>query len=356
MASRWSANGGSYSAPLVYAPHLEGYAYTEGPPFQLTAPYYAPPYPHYTSPQPPLSPRPSQPKHAFSSPHGHRGPYLRVGRHCPQQSCDEVSCMSQDFYGDITSSQDATANDEDMESDEQAVQGVKASFRRRNPDSKPERILRSLIRPKSTDAEYELDDDALSSIFSAVNAIFFNGRLTSRVNWTWSKPSDPEYNREIVGHTSFRKANHGGYETLITLSFPILTSPKYNRRLLISAFIHELIHCYLFVCCGLEARNCGGHTPGFHQIAKIIDNWAGPGMLHLCDMEADLEHFRVGSHAWTNQQRSPSPAHYHNRHKAEYGPSYRYPATVVSHSGSAYWEQPSCSGRWDYPVAPVARA
>ncbi|CRK37782.1 hypothetical protein BN1708_007517 [Verticillium longisporum] len=98
----------------------------------------------------------------------------------------------------------------------------------------------------------------------------------------------------------------GGFETLIVLSHPILKNRKYNRRLLISTFLHELIHSYLFVCCGFKARRCGGHTTGFKRIAALIDEWAGPDTLHLKDMEADLDHFKE-EEKWdelSNQQSS----------------------------------------------------
>lgn len=76
------------------------------------------------------------------------------------------------------------------------------------------------------------------------------------------------------------------------LSSPILKDTQYNRRLLISTFLHEMIHSFLFVACGLKARECGGHTEGFRQIAEIIDDWVGREILCLSDMEADLERFR----------------------------------------------------------------
>lgn len=180
-----------------------------------------------------------------------------------------------------------------------------------------ERILRALIHPKPHAAkgtEFPLDNDALESIFSAADEIFFQGRLSRRVHWEWSSfDSSPASttNEEgmdgpashsiskggdgIIGTTALRRASppsRGGYETLIVLSSPILMDTGYNRRLLISTFLHELIHSYLFICCGFKARHCGGHTEGFKEIAAMIDGWAGRGTLRLCDMEADLEHFR----------------------------------------------------------------
>ncbi|KFA78475.1 hypothetical protein S40288_06915 [Stachybotrys chartarum IBT 40288] len=168
-----------------------------------------------------------------------------------------------------------------------------ASFRRRYPDSKHGRILKALINPKSREADFPLDNDALRSIFIAANEIFFANRLAQRVTWDWSHATSAQYESHIVGTTALRRcARLGGYETLIVLSSPILKDTQYNRRLLISTFLHEMIHSFLFVVCGVKARLCGGHTEGFRQIAEIIDNWVGADYLHLRSMEADLERFK----------------------------------------------------------------
>ena len=204
--------------------------------------------------------------------------------------------------------------------DREAAQRVRdhlATFRRRNPDSKHERILRSIINPRprrhhrhhhrhqhqhrphpdDDQDEYPLDNEALESIFSATNEIFFNGRLSQRVAWDWSHTSSARYDSRVIGTTALRRAaaSTRGFETLIVLSATILRDAKYSRRLLISTFLHELIHCYLFICCGFRARCCGGHTDGFKDIAVVIDEWVGEGGgLYLSRVEADLELFRVG--------------------------------------------------------------
>ncbi|UNI23576.1 hypothetical protein JDV02_009388 [Purpureocillium takamizusanense] len=181
-------------------------------------------------------------------------------------------------------------------SDHSAAQLVRshiASFRRRFPDSQHERILRALISPRTRGTDWPLDNDALRSIFSAANELFFASRLTRRVTWDWSHPDWGQYESHIVGTTAVRPcARLGGWETLIVLSSPILRDTKYNRRLLISTFLHEMIHSFMFVMCGLKAREAGGHTYGFRQIAAIIDEWAGREYLRMSDMEADLERFR----------------------------------------------------------------
>jgi hypothetical protein len=213
-----------------------------------------------------------------------------VDSRCMERTASGIS-VSSDVSFPTTSSFD----DSDRMNDDEAATQVTdhmAQFRRRSPDSRHERILRALIQPRSREAEFSIDNAALESIFYAANEIFFANELSKRVTWDWSHESSPQYDSHIIGTTALRRCKLGGYETLIVLSQPILKDRKYNRRLLISTFLHEMIHSYLFVTCGFKARHCGGHTQGFKQIAGLIDNWAGPDTLHLRDMEADLDHFR----------------------------------------------------------------
>ncbi|KAI1375358.1 hypothetical protein F4677DRAFT_135514 [Hypoxylon crocopeplum] len=185
--------------------------------------------------------------------------------------------------------QPAYAKDKDHDVAAQLVAADLADARRRSRLSQHERILRSLICPKSSEAEFDIDDEALQGIFYAANEIFFGGRLKGRVAWAWRDlPSC------LIGTTALRKSPlTAGYETLIFLSRRILRDKKYNRRLLISTFIHELIHSYLFVLCGFQSRECGGHTNGFRRIAELIDGWAGRDLLYLCNMEAELSDFET---------------------------------------------------------------
>lgn len=175
---------------------------------------------------------------------------------------------------------------EDLEA-AQHVENYISNFTRRSRNTRHERILRTLINPKNV-AEFPIDNAALESIFSAANEIFFNSRLSQRVTWDWSHESASQYQSQVIGTTAFRRSKLGGYETLIVLSKPILKSANFSRRLLISTFLHEIIHSYLFIVCGLKARREGGHTEGFRQIATMIDKWAGPEHLRLQEMEADL--------------------------------------------------------------------
>ncbi|KAF2963629.1 hypothetical protein GQX73_g9946 [Xylaria multiplex] len=162
--------------------------------------------------------------------------------------------------------------------------------RRRRRLSQHERILKSLISPKALSAEFEIDDKALQGIFYAANEIFFRGSLKGRVTWTWE-----DLPPNLIGTTAWRDAPDGhGYETLIFLSRQILKNKKYNRRLLISTFIHELIHSYLFVNCGYHPDDCGGHTSGFKRIANLINSWVGEeNLLQLHKMEAELSDFEI---------------------------------------------------------------
>ncbi|CAH0056683.1 unnamed protein product [Clonostachys solani] len=192
-------------------------------------------------------------------------------------------------------------------SDHDAAELVRAHVASYRHNTQSERILKSLINPRARGYEFPLDNDALRSIFSAANELFFANRLVRRVAWDWSHKSSSQYSHHVVGTTALRRSVElGGYETLIVLSSPILKDTKYNRRLLISTFLHEMIHSFLFITCGLKAREDGGHTPGFHKIAQIIDNWVGKEYLRLSDMEADLEHFHVRGHC-QEQTRSQRP-------------------------------------------------
>lgn len=205
---------------------------------------------------------------------------------------------------------------DDLEAARQVRKHI-ASYRRHFPDSQPERILKALISPKSRGADFPLDNDALRSIFSAANELFFVSRLTRRVTWDWSHSEAAQYDNHIVGTTAVRRsARLGGWETLIVLSSPILRDTKYNRRLLISTFLHEMIHSFMFVTCGLKAKKGGGHTEGFREIAGIIDDWAGCECLRMRDMEADLDRWRGDN--FHDEVDDGGREHYgHHQHRAD---------------------------------------
>ncbi|KAK3309675.1 uncharacterized protein B0T15DRAFT_11460 [Chaetomium strumarium] len=258
-------------------------------------------------------PRPHHVPHRYPSPLPHLPSPEPAGGAAPAM---ERTASGHSILPDPTERCASTELLEDHEA-AQRVRDHLASFRRRNPDSKHERILRSIINPRprrrrhhhqhhgsqplpadtAEEEDYPLDNDALESIFSAANEIFFNGRLSQRVTWDWSHSSSTRYDSRVIGTTALRRAaaSTRGFETLIVLSSTILRDPRFSRRLLISTFLHELIHSYLFICCGFRARWCGGHTPGFREIAGVIDEWIGEGSgLFLSRVEADLELFRIG--------------------------------------------------------------
>ncbi|KAM3067584.1 hypothetical protein ACMFMG_000101 [Clarireedia jacksonii] len=143
-----------------------------------------------------------------------------------------------------------------------------------------------------------LTDDRIYSIISLTSVLFFHSSLLGRVRWSWSSPSQPRYSSELLGTTALRSASFGGFETLIVLSHPILKNPCYDRRLLLSTLLHELVHCYLFVKCGFAAKEMGGHTTGFHAIVEELGDWVecnggkSKGWLRLCGMRGNLEIFR----------------------------------------------------------------
>lgn len=179
--------------------------------------------------------------------------------------------------------------------DEEAARTVESHFHRLSPhDHQHELQLRDWIHrliKSPLQVEDKVLDKTLNKILELADAVFFGGKLSGRVRWRWSLPSQQRFKTELIGTTALREAAQGGYETLIMLSEPILKHPDYDRRLLLSAFLHELVHCYLFIQCGFTAKSHGGHTDGFHAIVGIIDKWAGSGYLRLCEMKANLNHF-----------------------------------------------------------------
>ncbi|KAH6853497.1 hypothetical protein B0I37DRAFT_348938 [Chaetomium sp. MPI-CAGE-AT-0009] len=289
------------------------------------------PHHRYPSPRPHVVPSPEPIHSRYPSPRPHVPSPEPIG--AVAAPAMERTASGHSIRPDATEGWALTELLEDREA-AQRVRDHLASFRRRNPDSKHERILRSIINPRpqrhphhsqrhshshshspyhppdsgnttttttgssssgDSDGEYPLDNEALESIFSAANEIFFNGRLSQRVAWDWSHASSARYDSRVIGTTALRRAaaHTRGFETLIVLSASILRDGGFSRRLLISTFLHELIHCYLFICCGFRARWEGGHTEGFRDIAAVIDEWVGEEAgLYLRRVEADLDLFR----------------------------------------------------------------
>ncbi|KAJ1327576.1 SprT-like domain-containing protein [Microdochium nivale] len=243
--------------------------------------------------------------------------------------------------GSISSTTNSASHGPDQDhnmSDEEAATVVElhvAENHKRNRHSKHERILKSLINPKARSADFEIDDEAIQGIFYAANEFFFCGRLKGRVTWEWAERSNSRFQANIIGTTALRKASEiGGYETLIILSSHFLRDRNYSRRLLISTFLHELVHSYLFICCGFKARASGGHTDGFVRIASLIDDWAGPDTLHLKNIEADLDDFLADSA--TYQHDRPLRTSYCSGHTCERPPSRDSVGSGRAHSDIAF--------------------
>ena len=180
--------------------------------------------------------------------------------------------------------------------DWEAAMQIERSFprARRRHNQLIGRILRGLINRRTC-----LTDESLEDLRVAADKVIFGGKLGDRVKWRWSYEHETQYERDLLGTTALREAPcNRGYETLIVLSKPLLRlDSQYNRDLLLSAFLHELIHCYLFIQCGLNHAKDDGHSDGFRRIARIINEWIlqanGHQRLHLCNMRANLDQFRI---------------------------------------------------------------
>ncbi|OBT44635.1 hypothetical protein VE00_04410 [Pseudogymnoascus sp. WSF 3629] len=173
--------------------------------------------------------------------------------------------------------------------DEEASRRVERCFKKRLNHVQG-RILRKLLN-----CELALEQESLDRIRFAADYVLFDGMLCGKVKWRWSKESEEGYENELLGSTTPQYSPETGIEARIVLSRPLLLSGRYSQDLVLSTFLHEMVHCYLFICCGDQAQKDGGHTPGFQQIVQLINGWTGNSRLHLCSMKADLDHFTVGS-------------------------------------------------------------
>ncbi len=174
---------------------------------------------------------------------------------------------------------------EDNVEDKEAANMVKQCLKRQ----KNTRWGRTLH--KRLNRELNVDVDALDSIFSAADTVFFSRRLRNKVEWRWSYDSEPGYDSDFVGTTTPRYSGTSGIDAVVVLSRPFLLSGKYSSNLLLSTFLHELVHCYIFICCGGWTQDNGGHTPGFKNIVRLIHCWSGNSELQLCNMRANLVEF-----------------------------------------------------------------
>lgn len=205
------------------------------------------------------------------------------------------------------------------------------------------RILRDLINRRTC-----LTDESLENLRVAADKVIFDGKLGDRVKWRWSFEHETQYEKDLLGTTALRAApGNRGYETLIVLSTPLLRlDSQYNRDLLLSAFFHELIHCYLFIQCGLHHAKDDGHTAGFRKIAGIINEWIlqanGHQRLHLCNMRANLDQFRIRRRPqWGG--RSPCST-YERRTSGSKSPEY-----ILFQENKMGYDRLGCSGDNDPP-------
>lgn len=172
------------------------------------------------------------------------------------------------------------------EDDMRAAEMVEVNMKRAGNDSEKQE-LRNYIN-----GQLPLGADDLNEIRRLADGVWFNGTLKGKVNWRWSD-NESLFNHQYLAATATRCAKAGGrdVETQIILSTPLLRQGDFDRRLLISAWLHELVHSYLFIQCGMIAVAKGGHTAGFQKIGALIDEWTGHGQLHLKETKADLKKF-----------------------------------------------------------------
>lgn len=221
-------------------------------------------------------------------------------RPCQKSRIGSLNASQSSIYGKfdqwpcLSSNRDCSGRS--IGDEEAAIEIVRWWYKRREPQLTT-RIFRNLVIRRD-----ELDDNSLNDLLLAADKTIFGGRLSGRVQWEWSS-GQPEYERDLLGTTALRPANGSirGFETLIVLSRPLLQAKKYSRDLLLSAFLHELIHSYLFIRCGLEHAKDGGHTEGFRMIAELIDTYFGQQKLHLYNIRANLNNFLVSKKPVTSQ-------------------------------------------------------
>ena len=128
----------------------------------------------------------------------------------------------------------------------------------------------------------------LDTIMIATDNVFFDGKLHGRVHWRWSDAREEGYRRSSWARPGLNIRLKPASKPALFFPRPLLKSGRYSQNLLLSTFLHEFVHCYLFICCGDQAQQDGGHTPGFQRIVHLINSWIGKCSLRLCNMKADL--------------------------------------------------------------------
>ncbi|KAI9806417.1 MAG: hypothetical protein M1833_003604 [Piccolia ochrophora] len=183
-------------------------------------------------------------------------------------------------------------------SDEEAAECVIRHFINRHLVPRQLRAEASLIRLVLSSP---LCEARIEDVVHLADVVFFEDLLASKVEWHWSNPTQSRFRVDVLGTTEVRPDANGDFETRVTLSKPMLQNPAYGQRLVLSAIFHEMIHSYLFIRRGFEARCEGGHSQGFREIARLIDDWVGDERyLQLYLTKANLESFetRQAEHGW----------------------------------------------------------
>ena len=147
----------------------------------------------------------------------------------------------------------------------QSVQDAIHSFR------KYQNSTLSLELRATIQAFLDRRDGNFDGICNKANVLFFGGLLTNRVQWEWSTAE--RYCEWLMGTTAFRDKGDGGLDCLVILSEHLLRRRDSDQILAVKVFLHELVHCYLFICCGESAKTNGGHTRGFFLLEETILDW-----------------------------------------------------------------------------------
>lgn len=184
-----------------------------------------------------------------------------------------------------------------VDEDDKAFKAFKTCLNAKRPSRYArtlEKLLNRTLDPESNSISFLLKD-----ILTLTDKVFFNRKLRTNIEWRWSRPNEEGYATDFLGTTTpiylndMQNPGHERTQAEIVLSSPFLRSKEYKSTLLISTFIHELVHCYLFVTCGRKAEKNDGHTEAFEKIVHEIEKWLQNDDLRLCNMKADLDFFKA---------------------------------------------------------------
>lgn len=143
-------------------------------------------------------------------------------------------------------------------------------------------LLGRILTSKLTRSE-SVDLEVLKTIVISSNVAVFDNKLCGNQCWV-SDPENPNTDQYTLATTSCRRLLDGSVETRVSLSTPISLSGDLHVTL--KSFLRELIHAYLFVCCGPEATSC---SAAFLRIAEALDAWLEDPLLRLKSVENDFD-------------------------------------------------------------------